>query len=160
MASSLYRVRQNIEYWLGQITPTLSNTRTHPKFRTYEPTKGTPGNEDGAARLFTVAWLGSVEDDEATADDFRTAIHRYEIDVLYPEAVGLHGDFQDLVTLDRHDLIKQLRRTVTWDGYNASNTTTNIGLEDRVREGDELIEVAPQVFALRMVWLHRVKEDE
>jgi hypothetical protein len=113
-------------------------------------------------RGFAVAWMRSEEDlgltDGAT---WRNAFHEFSLDIWYP--VGPAGlkwlNAHEMIMQDRHDLLKQLEET-NLKGYDASNTTTDIGLETRHRVGDELDRGTADVWVYRSIWRCLVREDQ
>jgi hypothetical protein len=60
---------------------------------------------------------------------------------------------------DRDDICEALRDPAGWTGYDAGNTSTDIGLCDRKRESDEM-ERDEALYTLRMTWQCHVKEIE
>jgi hypothetical protein len=65
-----------------------------------------------------------------------------------------------IVLQDRHDIIKQLRDDTKRRGYNADNTTTDVGLYQRRRNGDQLIKDDPKLWRLLMEWECKILESE
>jgi len=111
------------------------------------------------SRGFSVRWLSSEYDREPGTLDSRLSEHSIAIEVLY--RVGLAGkdeqDAQEMLLQDRHDIIQALQPTSTWNGYNVDNSSTDIGIELRHRESDE-IERGDEIWTYRALWRHIIRE--
>lgn len=159
--SNLSYAYQNFIWRLEAITPT--STTSSFKFRSFDPLKRSPKRSTGDVRKFSVSWLGSGADGEDEAPDAndmysRTARHNFEIKIEYP-AVYPWDTMQQLVADDRHDILKALRNQANNVGYNASNTTTDIGLWERRRTSDSL-EINDDVWILKLNYLAIINEPE
>jgi len=139
MATNLHNVLRNFVWRMETITP--QDTATETKlFSFIDPYRDNMAVM-GAARLFTVNYLEGEPDDEIHAtNDMRRGDHVVEVVVWYP--LGVDGfewlDAQAMVLADRHVIIKQLRDDSKWIGYDADNTSTDVGLHNRWPAGEEL----------------------
>ena len=67
----------------------------------------------------------------------REANHLYQVKFAYPTAVGLEADIDEMMDLDRHDVLKRLRDDQYFVGVEGSSTQAT-GLLLRRRLSDEL----------------------
>jgi hypothetical protein len=156
MATGLHLVRRNFRYQLEQITPTYTGIAR--AFLGLDRVRAIqPGNSSGQARDFIVKRLGAAEDIEPTCKAARFAWHDYQLDVYYPEAIGLEHDLDDVIEQDRHDVIERLRAGAYRVGYDASHTTTDVGLQHRYRVTDE-IDDSGDVWVVTYLWRCQIME--
>ena len=157
MATSLHRIYDNFIWRIETITPTY--TSRHGGFRSFDPTKETVGANSGSLRKFFVEWNDSGKDFAATNVNAREAPHTWMLTVFYP-IVQPWKETHHMILLDRHDLLTQLRDDRKRVGYNADNTTTDIGLYQRRRLGDQLIKDEPKLWRLLIEWECKTVESE
>lgn len=74
---------------------------------------------------------------------YRTAYHDYVVEVFYPTELSRDA-LDEVISQDAHDIIKALRDSASWKGYDASNTTTDIGLKSRIEISDQVNETRDQ----------------
>lgn len=156
MATLANRVFDNFVYQIEQISPTCTLLRT--LFTFFDPTRVKLDVNEGFARHFHVEWTDSDEDLPSSDSDRREAWHNYRMIVVYPLCLT-HTEMHELIAKDRHDLIYRLRRKQYCVGYDASNPTTEIGLLNRHRTGDELEKIG-NIWMLRIGWRCKISEDE
>lgn len=173
MAATLHRVRENFIYWIEQITPT-NTSAVDREFQWVDSARfSASGDSSGHARNFDVVWSPGEEDhivgSQLVIDalNSRIAEHMFVVRLFLP-ASWLSGDLHNVMLDDRHDVIKQLGDPAKWVGYDASNTTTEIGLYDRVKVTEELVKEAADSddedeadsYVLNMVFRCVVEETE
>lgn len=164
MASSANLVLDNFYWRIEAITPT-SSVVGRRAFRRIDTLDIDPAQSSGLSRGFRVAWVASDEEHQVSGEGItdglynRAATHTFEVEVYYSTKLKW-TDLHTVVLSDRHDLTKQLRDPDTWVGYNASNTTTDIGIYDRIRESDELDTDDPGYWVLRQSWRVIINEVE
>jgi hypothetical protein len=156
MATLAHRVIENFIYQICQISPTSTLMRT--LFTSFDPTAIAPEVSEGFARHFYVEWTDSDENLPSSDSDRREAWHSYRVHVFYPLILGF-SEMHELIMLDRHDLLFRLRRKEYCVGYSASNPTTEIGLFNRYRIGDEL-DKSENVWRLTIGYRCKISEDE
>ena len=107
-------------------------------------------------------WDGSDEDIDMSDMSERNAHHTYRLVIVY--SVGPDGlkwtDAHDIIAQDRHDLILTLRNQGNRVGYDADNTTTDIGIMHRWRVSDDLATGNPTTWTLEQRWRCTVNEAE
>lgn len=161
MATSAHLVLDNFYWRIETITPTnLTDCRNY--YREIDGNTIKQDFPDGTAgiRRFFVEWTDSDSDVDATDHDNREAHHNFIVTVCYPGSSLPWRRLHKLILQDRHDLIKQLRDDDNKVGYNASNTTTDIGLMHRFRGGDELIKEEDEIWRLRIQFRCLIEENE
>jgi cytochrome oxidase Cu insertion factor (SCO1/SenC/PrrC family) len=158
MATSLHRVYDGFIWRMETITPTNDDVRQ--KFVAFDPAKETPSNASGWFRKFYIDWRDSKGDFAATNVVQRESIHYFLITIYYPVVRSEWARMHHIVLQDRHDIIKQLRDDTKRRGYNADNTTTDVGLYQRRRNGDQLIKDDPKLWRLLMEWECKILESE
>lgn len=135
MATQLHRILENFEWRLETLTPTTGKT----KFKVVDPINDDIGDHSGSFRRFYVEWESSQEDLTMTDGYSRRAEHSIRLTVFYPASKARsHKDLRSIILQDRHDIIKRLRDTQYYNGFNADNSSTDLGLEYRQRLDDEL----------------------
>jgi len=168
MATSLHRIYQNFQWRMETITPTNTATSAKAYFRRYDPLKSDPPDSSGGWRKFFVKISGGDEDLGASDAQARESWMAAAIFVAYPARAG-YDDMNRLVQQDRHDILKQMRTGAdiiaaaqTREnrlGYDADNTTTNIGLIHREPSGWNLDD-AEAVWFLELRFKIYVRELE
>jgi hypothetical protein len=153
---SLAQVFENFIWRLEGIAP--SSQADRGKLQYVDP------EDDPSAlrpRSFSLTWEGSDTDGSPTDLYDRWAVHTFTVEVYYPAGdTGLSNrDAHALSLADRDDICEALRDPAGWTGYDAGNTSTDIGLCDRKRESDEM-ERDEALYTLRMTWQCHVKEIE
>jgi hypothetical protein len=173
MSTNLHRVVSNTRWRIEALTPShVYGPPDSPiKFRRFDPFEAEPANTSGWVRAFFVHWLGSSLDIGATNLDIREAIHPVFVHIIYPPAALPYEELEAMWLQDRHDIIKAMRDQAQRAGYDADNTTGDIGLmvrrrgsPDTVRAGGELIpglvNLNPNILQL-VIELHcEVREEE
>lgn len=154
MATALHRVHQNIAWRIAAITPTCA--RVGKGFVHLLRLKAEESG--GASRGFTVRRSGRGKPLEPTCLYSRWAEHSYRVDVHYSGEYAADA-VDEISTQDAHDIVKALRDTASWVGYDSSHTTDDIGIRDRDIEKDELLEQADH-WILRLTIRCMVREVE
>ena len=155
---SVNQVYQNFIWRIENTIPDYSVTRN--KFRQIErPIDYSADRSKGMTRTFSVSWGGSDIDLDMTDITQRTADHQFTIEIYYSADYPMDV-LHRLVLDDRDKLIKILRDTDYYVGYNDSNGDTDIGLLYRIRTSDELVEASDVTFMLRMSWTCTILETE
>ena len=159
MATNIHRVLDNFKWKLEGIT--LTNARVNNRLAEYDPLlEPIPQCSSAWFRRFYIEWNDSGEDGHATDSDRREAAHLFRLFINYPEILP-HNVLRDLYLQDRHDIAKTLRAPASRLGYDASNTTTDIGLYHRKRVGDAMqIGTFEKVRQLVTDWRCLIREDE
>jgi hypothetical protein len=168
MASNADLVLRNFAWKISGITPT-SALIDRSRFTEVNTLVTPPDQSSGiASRGFEVTWLGSDEDNThddsyfADGHNVREAVHRYMVEVYYSTRYR-REELQRAVLQDRHDMTKLLRDNdgsgSSFVGYNASNSSTNIGIHYRIRESDELV-IAEDYWIYRAIWRVLLEENE
>ena len=156
MATLLHRVHDNFIWRIEGLTPT--STRSRRKFRSLDRQTPRPGEHFGVTRGFRVQRLGSGADVELTDFTCRVADHRYAVEVYYGDEFGGTA-VHEVADQDRHDIIKDLRYPGSWNGFNSSNTDTDIGIMDRQLLGDSF-DFEGGAWILRLEFGVKAKEAE
>jgi len=159
MATLAHRLYQNFKYWIEQITPTSTYGNPKNRFFFVDTLRTELDETSGLTRGFSLQWLGSNEDANPTDLFDRWAEHNYQLEVGYSTKLKTET-LHKLVAQDRHDLCKQLRSPTYLLGWDVNNTTTDIGLDDRVRIGDELDTSSPALWILRQQYRCLLQETE
>lgn len=157
MGSQADRVLRNFSWRVRSIAPT--HQRPGKRFAWYDPRR-LDSDASPVCRLFNVRWLGDDDDGSSVTDMVeRRALHRYRLDVLYPDE---HESMlqQEIILQDRHDLIKALRDDRLWVGTSADDPAADIGLQSRRNLPSELIDDDTSTSTLRMVWECEIWETE
>lgn len=157
MATQLDKILQNFVWRIEQIAPT--STLETKLFRSFDPWKLKGQESSGLQRGFFVTWAGSEADLDVQDGATRTAKHRIAVSVIYAPQVP-YLQVQQLVVLDRHDLLKQLRNPDSWKGYSDSNPTDELGLNSRFRTEDSLDAEDRQGWVYQSTWECTVYEVE
>lgn len=161
MATQLHNIRRNFIWRIESISPTA---RFHGVgFESFDPLKYEVGNQSGDVRKFFVRRLGSDGQDlDGTNYSIRKATHNYEVQVFYPDAIGSEAEREDLIAQDRHDILKALRRSGNYVGFDDSNTSTQLRLINRYATGEEVTEdeEEPEVVAMVLTFACLIHEDE
>ncbi len=161
MATSLHRLVQNVAWNLETLSPTESSLYSDA-FERIDRFQVTP--ETARSRTFSVLWQDSDPPDPEGVQDIaeRWAEHGLQLEVYY--RVGQSGlgweDAQLVILQDRHDIIKSLRDTANFDGYDPDNTSTDIGLVSRNVAEDVLDIENEGLWILRQRWRCCVREAE
>lgn len=157
-------VRQNFVWRIESQTPTSSLLK--PRFTEIDPLRLDADQAAGVGeRSFSVYWLGSEEDNVVDGEGItdnenqRIAEHRYRVDIYYTTKLD-YRDLQHAMLQDRHDITRLLRSGDNIKGYNADNSSTELGLFNRIRESDELIMDDPDVWVYRATWRCTIEESE
>ena len=157
-------VSENFYWRLLALTPT--STLAHaPQFTALDSTRLKPEQSAGTTRGFAVNWLGCDEEHQidgtgvTDGGENRQAQHRFELEVYYSTKIK-HRDLLQLILADRADITKLLRADANWVGYDDDNSTTDIGLWERIREADEIDTEEPTHWVLRQIWRCTINEDE
>jgi len=162
-AANLRFVMKNFVWKLEGLTP-ASAIEKRALFRHIDAHRKDP--ETQANRRFTVAWIGSEEDHQvgdvwvSDGSNERPASHTIQLEVYYQAMKQNWLDLHDLIASDRHDITLTLRDDASLTGYNADNTSTDIGLWDRSRESDELDRGDDIIWTLRQEWRCIINEIE
>ena len=159
MAATTNLVRKNFVWRMEGISPT--STLERDSFRWVDGERLEP--EQVANRSFTVRWGGSEEENLIRGNGFtydpsyRVADHRFMLDIYYRGGGKLKDStLHDLILQDRHDIIVELYNK-NLVGYDADNTSDQLGLHDRIRESDEIVaEGAAWIY--RSVWRCQIME--
>lgn len=159
MASRADSVLRNFRWRVESTAPT--HQRPLKPFRWIDPRRV---DSDGSptTRLFHVQWLDGDDDRDASVTDMveRRAVHRFQLDVLYPreyESMLL----QEIVLQDRHDIIKALRDDRLWVGTSAADPLSDIGLKSRtLGSPTEMVDGETNTPTLRMIWECEIWETE
>lgn len=166
MTATANLVYANFVWRIEAIDPTAA-TIGKDRFFSIDPraVHGTdPRTSSGLTRGFAVTWRGAgtqnVVGGDAICDTYssRFADHTFELAVYYSAKLKWE-DLQQLLLSDRHDIIAALRYQSSWVGYDASHTTTALGLANRVIESDET-EQTDDYVALRQTWRCSIEETE
>ena len=157
MATSAHYVYSNFVWRLETLTPTGTVGNLRSRFVSYDPLR-----DDAAAmpssRNFTVSWTGSAIDESPTDLYDRVAEHSYEIEIHYDPTLKWQT-LQEIILQDRHDISKRLRDPAYFVGYDASHSSTEIYLKNRIRTGDSLVRDATLV-TLRQQYRCMIWETE
>lgn len=161
MASTADKVLQNFKWRIETIT--LAHVRPGRNKLRWLGKRVDPDVSTGTERAFNVFWAGQTEPDEENVRDINERIdrHRFRVEVYYPaDAIELL-ELQIMILKDRHDIYKQLRNMDNRLGYNASNTSENIGLWAREIDEDwELDDESDITWILRSTWYSDIRESE
>jgi hypothetical protein len=166
MSASANLVYANFVWRIEAVDPTAS-TIGKDRLHAIDPRAihGTdPRTSSGLTRGFVVTWKGcgpqNVVGGAAICDtsSSRFADHAFEVAYYYTSKLKWE-DAQKLLLSDRHDGIKALRYPSSWVGYDDSHTTTDIGLENRTIESEE-IEQTDDYVVLRQQWRCAIEETE
>lgn len=159
MATNIHRVLDNFKWKLEGLT--LTNTTFNNRLSEYDPLlEALPQASSAWVRRFYLEWIDSSADAHATDSDRREAVHLFRLYVNYPEVIP-HDRLRDVILQDRHDMAKLLRAPASRLGYDANNTTTDIGLYHRMRAGDTIqVGTFEKVRQLVTDWRCLIREDE
>lgn len=168
MSSNADLVYRNFFWRIETLVPTDSAIVQPARFFNLDPRRVDPSQASGVTRGFTVTWIGSDEDFGGGApglaqDDglLRWATHRWRVEIYY--AAQYRWDLlHRAILLDRHDLLKRLRRGhggSSHVGYDADNPTASIGLWERHRESDEITR-AESHWTYGSIWRTKIEENE
>lgn len=158
MATSIHLLFENFRYWIQQTTAT--NTKVRNKFESYDPFRVQPESSTGWLRKFYIDWQSSNEDIGATDMTAREAWHLFNVKLVYPARLP-QLDMMQLITQDRHDILKTLRDPDKRFGYDASHTTTDVNLMNRIRTGDQLsLNNDAEIFDLTIQYKCLIRELE
>ncbi len=155
---SASQVYDNFIWRLESITPT--NQIPRKNFSFLDNAELDPAVSTGVIRAFELYWEGSDPDHEPTDMFDRWAFHNFRLEVSYPRQGFRLNDLTKIATDDRDDIVTALRDDRLWTGYNASNTSTDIGLMGRVRGEDGLDPADNDVWILRQQWRCQIQEIE
>lgn len=147
MSSKADLVLENIYWRVESIDPSHSGQG----FRPIDPAKLTPEQLADGERLFWVDWVDEELPEDGVSDIYeRIAPHRFELRVIY-SACDLQKR-QKKALQDRHDIIKALRDTTLFVGYEAGNASADTGLiarwVRRVERTDETEGADTMVYSL------------
>ncbi len=158
MACNADLVLENFKWRIENISPTYTGIRK--SFRWIDPVRLDSEISSGLGeRQFWVIWEGSGSDDDLTDQISRHADHEFTLTVTYSTDYKLLKR-QKAMLNDRHDIIGLLRNTDYYIGYNSSNTTTDIGLHQRWRTGDEMVQETDNIWLLRIGFRCTIQEDD
>lgn len=160
MATNAHNALENLVWRMESISPT--DTTSANKFRFVDIERLDPDEMPHAMRLFAVRWQGSAPDFGPTDLYDRWADHTFDIEVYYPVGPGGMSTrkLQKMLLRDRHDIAKALRDPSKFVGYDASNTSTDVGIKNRVMIGDALDRNNPAVWTYRASWRLTIQEVE
>jgi hypothetical protein len=161
MATYLDLVLQNFRWCIESVVPT--STAVQKRFTQLEPSKhkgSTGGVSSGWVRTYDVAWQRSDADAGPKSMYSRIADHHYLVTVRYPTVVLPDTELQQLIALDRHDLIHKLEEPATWVGVSDAAPSTAIDLMSRFRETDALDKRNPQLWLLQLPFKTKVRERQ
>jgi hypothetical protein len=156
MSTQINYIFDNFIYQIEKIFPTSTLMRT--TFIYFDPTSIEPEISEGFGRHFYIEWTDSDANLSSSDSDRREAWHGYRVNVFYP-LILTFADMHKLILSDRHDLLYVLRRKQYRVGYNADNPTTEIGLLNRYRSGDEL-DKSINVWQLSIDYRCKILENE
>lgn len=155
---ALWHVPYNFVWRIESIAPSYERYGVK-RFRSIDPlTLNEMPSGTGGIRMFYVEWPRYGEDDENTLRQTRESEHEFVVNVFYPATLP-YMEMLRIVTSDRDDLIETLRDSANRVGYNASNTTDDIGLMVRRGGGGDL-DQSSDVWVHTMVWRCRIRETE
>ena len=155
MAAQVHNVLSNFYYWIKSIAPTSGLVQQ--RFYDIDPESVDVEVQSGFARAFFVEWKDSDADQWATDSDHREAKHNFHVVVHYPLVLPW-DKMHELISKDRHDIVKVLRRKSSAIGI-AGSTTLDIGLMNRERTGDRL-DNNGAVWILTTSWRCKIAETE
>jgi len=159
MAATAHLVARNIAWRIEQTPPTATDTASRRKFRENpRPLVVTDNQSSGMERSFVVRPLRSAALDAVTNKRARISDWSFELEVTYTSKRTLVAA-TDIMCQDAHDLVKLLRHDDSFKGYSDAQSATDIGLLDRMLEGQEFI-VRDDVSYLRQAWRCKIKEEE
>lgn len=112
-------------------------------------------------RSFALFWESSDEDAGPTDLYDRWAVHTFTLEVYYRAGdQGIpNSKAHTLILADRDDICRTLRDPDLWAGTSDAASSTEIGLKDRRRVGDEL-ERDEDTYTYRATWECHVREVE
>lgn len=158
MASLVQLVRKNIIWRISKITPTSAISAR--LFVEHDRAHQRPADmSSGTSRGFYVQYLRGGQVLETSNMITRERFHYFEVVVAYSNKRGL-TDFHDLMISDSFDIVGSLRQDDTWTGYDDSHTTTDVGIQNRVLEGEAVEDNGENTFFLRQTWEHLIQETE
>ena len=164
MATSIHRIDENCNWRTESTTPTAdSGYSAVNRFDRIDPERDEIPDGSGGIRKFYWMWTGWDIDTGATMSNQREAFHTYELSVYYPRRVMKFPELKRLMMQDRHDLLEELRtngkNVDNRLGWDANNTTDDIGLIDRICTGGAIVE-EDKFYILRFNWRLFIREDE
>ena len=150
------QVFKNIVWRIGALSPT--SVLASERFRHLDNPTRQGEDQSLADRSFQIYF-----DSSERVETYSDLAHRWN-DVTYVMEFGykaerLQGNFHQLLLDDRNDLLKLLRDPANYSGYSDDNSTDDIGLKNRVFDGDELEREGP-TWIYRMRWIHKIEEAE
>jgi hypothetical protein len=164
MGANVDKVLDNFEFRIEEVTPTFEMPELPPHFTAIDNLRNPPDETEGLTRVFELLWVGADMENvigERTVSDglfCRTAEHRFKIDMFYSNKLGRRW-VQKAVLRDRHDIIRHLRLPDTWVGVSLESSAGDIGLDDRVREEEEL-EPGDPFWTHTTIWKTVIRESE
>jgi hypothetical protein len=158
MSSQADKVRRNIIWHIAGISPT-SKISGRLFVHQNRPHQRPADMSSGTTRSFYVQWLSSGPVLQTSQMYQREREHLYEVVVSYSNKRGLDDTF-DMMLQDSFDIVSLLRNDDSWTGYSDAESSTAIGLRNRVVESDVFEDSGENTFWLRQQWRCLVLEVE
>lgn len=128
MGSELFNNYKNIIWKIESITPTFSIAGVKSKF--FHINDDEAENLAGYDRSFRLKWKGGGPQMGVSSFSARETLHDFTLEVYY-NALPKRQVMNEMVLKDIHDLVWALENEDSYIGYDSSNTSTDIGLQNR-----------------------------
>jgi hypothetical protein len=164
VSSLAHRVLDNFYWRIEALTPpTVAGIKT--EYFEVDPDRIAPEQSSGLTRGFSVSWNTGGADHEMGGQQVtdgledRNSDHEFTVEMIYSKKLG-HRDLMSAMLQDRGAILKEMGNADKWIGFNASNTTTAIGLWDRICVSSERDAEDESFTVLRMVFRCAINESE
>lgn len=157
MSASIHLVRQNFIYRISSLTPTMSGER---RYRNIERLRLAEAENSSAwIRSFIVDFVGAEADEGVTDLYGRFTKTNWIVTVFYPAVIGDDDKLYEIVSKDRHDIIKRLRDSAYVNGISAASPSTATTISNRICTSSS-IDFDPEINALNLNFSCFVNETE
>ena len=132
MSREVERIFLNTIWRVEAKTPTYTRAGLKASFRNIDQSRLKPDQTSGLTRAFTLDWSGRGQYEELISASARFASHNFQLSLYYDFDTYTNYDLLPIIVNDVDDISRTLDNHAYWIGYNSSNTTTDIGLQNRL----------------------------
>lgn len=131
MANEAKRVRKNFIWRLENLSMTASDPAIKDNLFNIHLDED-PLAADGYTRSFIVEWDGRVAESDLTNLTNSVSDHAFSVEVYYRPNDFSRDIAMSMILDDQRDIVKELNDPSKWVGYDADNTSDDIGLKHRM----------------------------
>lgn len=131
MSYEVQRCGKNIIWRMESITPTYTLAGLKSRFSYIGDTRLDPAESIALSRAFIVTWEGHSGYAEPICGAVRFANHEFLISVYYNAETYTPDAIMNAITQDQRDIAASLDNQANNVGYDAANSSTDIGLKHR-----------------------------